>query len=133
MLKNKFLLNTATVFIIMLGLLFVFHILMQLKNPQGGIGCAFSYKKINEQTSLICIDKVKKGFPADEAGIEPNDCFSKIDEQSTVNMCLQKVAKLIKGKAGTIVSIDLIRNNKVLKFKIKRRKLELNLNPFMIL
>lgn len=83
----------------------------------------------------IGIDKAKNapfvlgavdGTPAFRAGIKPGDLILGIDDASTKNLPLDKIASLLKGEVGTQVKLDLQRGKKLFKVSLKRETIQVN-------
>jgi len=65
--------------------------------------------------------------PAYRAGILPEDRIIKIDDKSAINMSSDKAAELMKGKAGTKVTVVISRDNvkEDLTFVLTREKIKI--------
>ena len=65
--------------------------------------------------------------PAAKAGIMPKDIISKIDGKDALSMSSHKAVKLIRGKEGTYVNLEVLRKGKEkpVKIKIKRGKIKI--------
>lgn len=89
----------------------------ELNNSFSGIGAELSQ---NAQNQIIVIAPLK-GYPAAAAGLQPNDVISDINNQSTTNMTVEQAVSAIRGKAGTIVKLTIIRGGQQqLTISIKR-------------
>ncbi len=66
-----------------------------------------------------------KDTPAQKAGLRPKDLIIKIDSQDTANMALDEAVSKIRGKEGTQVTLEIVREgeSKPLTFKITRAKI----------
>lgn len=64
-----------------------------------------------------------KGSPADFAGIQPGDLIWKVDETEVSTMAMDQAVDLMRGKAGTPVTIHIRRNNENLTFDLVREKI----------
>lgn len=51
-----------------------------------------------------------KGFPAEKAGLRPQDIIVSINGDTTAGMSIDKAVSLIRGKEGTKVTLRLLRN-----------------------
>jgi carboxyl-terminal processing protease len=52
------------------------------------------------------------GTPAADAGIEPGDRITKIDEQPTTGMDVEEIVKRLRGSPGTKVALTISRNDR---------------------
>lgn len=77
---------------------------VQTKGEFGGLGI-----EITIEYSLVKIVSAIEGTPAYEAGIKSGDYISKINEENVVGMTIDEVVKKLRGKAGTKVSITILR------------------------
>ncbi len=82
-----------------------------------GIG---AYVSQNLETGLIVIVNPFDGGPAASAGIMPGDIISAVDDVNVSGMDLNEVVALMKGDAGTIVKVSVIRNSEELEFDVTR-------------
>lgn len=73
----------------------------------------------------IVVTSVLKNSPAQEGGIKTGDTITKIDGKDIANLKIDEVISLIKGAAGTKVSLTISRDNQTLQFNLTRRKLTL--------
>mgnify|MGYP001773203537 CR=1 FL=1 len=82
-----------------------------------GVGMEIGMK--NNQIQVIA---PLEGTPAQKAGILPGDKILKIDEKPTFEMSLEEAVRLIRGPAGTEVSLTILREgwDQPKVFKIKR-------------
>lgn len=74
-----------------------------------GIGLQIS---LNLDTADLFVYTVIKNSPAFKGGVRPGDRIMKIDGKSTKGMGLKEAARLIKGKKGTKVKLELERVDK---------------------
>ncbi|HYX13334.1 MAG TPA: tetratricopeptide repeat protein [Nostoc sp.] len=68
--------------------------------------------EINSQTKLPTVSKVIENSPAQKGGVKTGDQILAIDGQSTVNLSLEQVIKLIRGQTDTQVSLQINRPGK---------------------
>lgn len=85
-----------------------------------GIGAEVGMK--NNKLTII---SPLPGSPAEKAGLRPHDVILKINNKETKNMGLVEAVSKIRGKAGTEVTLTILRKNqeKPQDYKIKRAKI----------
>ncbi|WP_462410989.1 S41 family peptidase [Neobacillus sp. Marseille-QA0830] len=68
-----------------------------------------------------------KNSPAEKAGIKPNDQIVKVDGKSVEGLNLQEATLQIRGKKGTYVTLEIVRDGlkKPLTIKVKRDEIPL--------
>lgn len=88
-----------------------------------GIGIEFNL--LND--TLIVVNTIAGG-PAESVGLRPNDRIVGIDGRSAVGIRRSEVPKLLRGKTGTPVAVEVIRRDEAepLGFRILRDKIPLN-------
>ena len=88
-----------------------------------GIGVEF---RVMDDT--IRVVNTIAGGPSAEVGVMPNDRIITIDGQSVVGVAQSEVPKLLRGKEGTKVDIEIARHGepKLLGFTIVRRQIPIN-------
>ncbi len=65
------------------------------------------------------VASVFEGAPAQKAGLKPGDFIVKVNDTDVIGMPLYKVVKLIKGKAGTVVKLTIVRPSEGRRFVVK--------------
>lgn len=97
-----------------------------------GIGVTAFY---NKDTDEISIEEIKEGSGADDAGLKVGDIFYKIEGELTEGMDLEALASLLKGEAGSSVSVSIIRKGKKkeLDFEVERREVSLQTVEYKML
>ena len=94
----------------------------ELNNSFSGIGAALGK---NSDGNLIVVSPIK-GFPADKAGLLPQDVIADINGESTAGMAADVAAQKIRGPKGTTVTLKIIRNKtQELSFTITRADIHL--------
>jgi carboxyl-terminal processing protease len=73
----------------------------------GGLGI-----QISSQNGVPKVIAPIDGTPADKAGLQPADLIVAVDGQSTQDMGLTKIVRLLRGDPGTKVTITILRGNK---------------------
>jgi carboxyl-terminal processing protease len=73
-----------------------------------GIGVLISP---DDTTGLIDVSYVVPGTPAEKAGLQAGDTIATIDGQSTKGFTTDAASKMLRGKAGTLVHLGIVRGN----------------------
>ena len=66
---------------------------------------------------------VRKDSPADIAGIKKGDEISSINGHLCYNYTLEEINEILKSEEDRIITIEVLRNNKPLKFKFKLKNI----------
>lgn len=94
----------------------------ELNNSFSGIGAELSKDKDGNLEVITPI----AGYPAAKAGLKAGDIIVKINGASTANMSVDDAVNRIRGKSGTKVTLDVIRNKtQSLTFTITRSDIKL--------
>jgi len=88
-----------------------------------GVGIQLSLDKDTKQ--LVVISPIE-GSPASKAGVQPKDVILAIDGKSTKGMGTEDAVKLIRGQAGTSVTLTLKRKTQTLDVALTRQRIELH-------
>jgi len=88
-----------------------------------GVGIQLSLDK--ETKELVVVSPIE-GSPASRAGVMPKDVITAIDGKSTRGMSTEDAVKLIRGQAGTKVTIQLRRSGQLLETPLVRERIELH-------
>ncbi|MCP9791427.1 S41 family peptidase [Vulcanococcus limneticus] len=88
-----------------------------------GVGIQLSLDKDTKE--LVVVSPIE-GSPASRAGVMPKDVIVSIDGKSTKGMSTEDAVKLIRGQAGTKVTIQLRRSGKVIDTPLTRERIELH-------
>lgn len=89
-----------------------------------GIGI---YMAKDTERNLILVLSPIKGSPAEKVGILPGDIISKIDDISyTGDQMTEASSNIKKGKIGTKVKLEIIRENEVLNIEVLREEIKIN-------
>ncbi len=89
----------------------------ELNNAFSGIGAELGQNKAGDLEIISPI----KGSPAARAGLRALDVITKINNQSTTGMPIDTAVNLIRGKANTKVSLQILRNQtELLNFTVTR-------------
>ncbi len=96
-----------------------------------GVGMSVQKKKgeVMEVTSPFI------GSPAEKVGIKIGDKITKVDDKDILPLTASETVKMLKGKEGTKVTVEVIRNGRKepLKFVITRAKIKLEMVESKIL
>lgn len=88
-----------------------------------GIGI---YMSANTEKNTIEVIMPIKGSPAEEAGILAGDTIISVDGIKYTGEDMSVVAERIKGEEGTVVKLEILRNQEIKTFEITRRKVITN-------
>tara|TARA_Y100001968_G_scaffold333383_1_gene395890 strand:+ start:20971 stop:22320 length:1350 start_codon:yes stop_codon:yes gene_type:complete len=88
-----------------------------------GVGIQISLDK--ETDNLVVVSPIE-GTPAFKAGIKPKDVIVSIDGNKTKGLSIEKAVKLIRGERGTSVTLGVLRNSRLIKFRLIRERIEIN-------
>lgn len=94
-------------------------VLISLTGEYSGIGVTLSP---NEKGYIEVIAPTEES-PAEAAGIKSGDCITKVDGVSYSGAEIDVAAAAIRGKAGTKVTITVLRNLEERDYTIERRKI----------
>ena len=87
-------------------------------------GVGIQIIKDKESDDLIIISPIE-GTPAYDAGIKSRDKILSIDNISTEGMNIEDAVKLIRGKRGTKVKLEILRGSKSFFKVLSREKIEI--------
>jgi len=85
-----------------------------------GIGIVI---RTDETTGLIIVVSLLEGAPAQAAGILPGDLIAAIDGQPADGLSQMEIANLIRGPAGTDVTVTMRRDGEVIDFTVTRQRI----------
>lgn len=88
-----------------------------------GIGI---YMVKDKEANRVRVLSPIKGTPAEKAGLLPGDYIIKVNDKSYTADEMDDLAKDIKGKEGTEVTITILRDSETKEFTIKREKIKIN-------
>ncbi len=89
-----------------------------IEGEYAGIGATVSFDGNN-----AVVEAMYKKSPSKKAGMKVGDKIISVDGKSTENKNLEDITKLIRGKAGTVVNIKVLRGEKEIELKVKRSKI----------
>ncbi len=87
-----------------------------------GVGIQISLDKISNE--LVVVSPIE-GTPAARAGLMPKDKIVSIDGLTTLDMPIEKAVKLIRGKPGTKVVLEIDRDGRKFQVKLMRDRIEI--------
>jgi carboxyl-terminal processing protease len=93
----------------------------ELNNTFSGIGAELG-KDAND--NLIVVAPIK-GYPAARAGLKAKDIIASVNGKTTQGMSIDQAVTIIRGKKGTTVKLQIIRDSKQLDFTITRQDIKL--------
>lgn len=93
----------------------------QTSGEVSGIGIRM---QINEKTKRLTVIEAIENSPALKAGLKSGDEILAIDGKSTLKMTVEDASKLIRGRIGTSVSLDLERLSNKFNVKLTRATIE---------
>ncbi len=88
-----------------------------------GVGIQLSLDKDTKE--LVVVSPIE-GSPASRAGVMPKDVIVSIDGKSTKGMSTEDAVKLIRGQAGSTVTLTLRREGKLVDTPLVRARIELH-------
>ncbi len=92
----------------------------ELNNQFSGIGAELG----NDSSGDLQIVSPIQGLPAAKAGVQAGDLIATINGKSTSGLGLDQAVDEIRGKAGTKVTLGLVRNGQLVNITIVRQNIE---------
>ena len=86
-----------------------------------GIG---AYVEIDTVSGYVKVSSVIPNTPAEEAGLQSDDIFYKIEDEDLAGLDTTQVVARIKGEEGTSVHLTMIRDGEPYEVDVTRRKIE---------
>jgi len=101
---------------------------LQLKGQPGfsGVGVLISSLKDPAGDAWIFIEDVFPGSPAEAAGLKRFDRIVKVDGRSLKNATAQDASQAIRGPAGSIVTLTLLRGERTITVAVVRASIHQN-------
>ncbi|MGH2412691.1 MAG: carboxyl-terminal processing protease CtpC [Microcystaceae cyanobacterium] len=81
---------------------------------------------LDEKTKKLTVIAPIEDTPAEKAGVLAKDIITKINGKSTEGMDTNQAVSLIRGEAGTMVNLTVLRNAQEKEFRITRAKIEIH-------
>jgi carboxyl-terminal processing protease len=94
----------------------------QTSGELSGVGIRL---EVNDSTKLLTVVEPIENSPAMKAGIQSGDQILSINGKSTKGMTVEEASNLIRGDAGTKVSLRLIRGDQNVDLSVTRARIEL--------
>jgi carboxyl-terminal processing protease len=89
-----------------------------LNGQFAGIGAS-----VQQKGDQIVIAGVLPGTPAEKAGVKTGDIITAVDGQSTRGWTADDAVNHIRGKAGTVVKVEVSRSSQTLTFNLTREEI----------
>lgn len=93
----------------------------QQENAYVGVGITI---QVEEEEGGFRIIEVVEGGPAKEAGLMVGDLLIEVEGQDVREFTVTQVRELVRGEAGTTVSMRVLRKGEAEFFQVERRKVE---------
>lgn len=87
------------------------------------VGVGITIQRQDEPAGLLVV-QVQKNGSAWEAGIRPEDLIIAIEGQSTQDMSSDDAKNLVRGEAGTSVTMQIQRGEEILDLTMERRQIQ---------
>ena len=99
----------------------------QTTGEYGGIGAI-----IRKKEDWVVISEPYEGSPADKAGLKAGDILLEIDGKSVKGYNTNQVSKILKGEAGTIVELKILRevSGEELDIEFERAEIQVECVPY---
>lgn len=78
------------------------------------------------ETAAVTIIRVFKGTPAEAAGLRKGDVFYKVEDLEVTTATMQDAVKIMRGKPGEQVHVEVVRGGEVLPFDIVKAEITVN-------
>jgi len=82
--------------------------------------------EVDQERGFIVVHETFPGSPAEKAGLVSGDRILKVDGKSVRGAAGMEVARGIRGKAGTSVSLSVLRDDRVLTINLKRAAIQIS-------
>ncbi len=79
-----------------------------------------------DKTSRLVVIAPIEGTPAAKAGLMPRDEIVSIDGKATNGLSVEQASKAIRGPSGTVVVLNILRDNKLKEFNITRGEITIH-------
>ena len=85
-----------------------------------GVGITISRQEEGDGYDIL---EVSPGGSAQEGGILPGDLLIEVEGQSTSEMTMEEVKRVVRGEIGTEVTLTVLRGEEILSFTLERREI----------
>ena len=85
-----------------------------------GVGITISRQEEGNGYDIL---EVSPGGSAQEGGILPGDLLIEVEGQSTSEMTMEEVKRVVRGEIGTEVTLTVLRGEETLSFTLERREI----------
>ena len=76
--------------------------------------------ELGNEGDLVIVVAPLKGFPAEAAGLRPQDAIIEIDGEDSIGISVEEAVTKIRGEAGTDVTLTVARQGERLEITITR-------------
>ena len=97
------------------------ELMIDVNGDYVGIGIYMTQDRDGNVVVLLPIE----GSPAEEAGLQTGDIITKVNGEDCIDMDLSIVANKVKGKEGTTVDLEILREDEFINKTITRKKVEI--------
>ena len=110
------------------------EVMSELQGNLTGIGVrVFLHYHPESDTEEIVIFEVMEGSPAEKAGLQKGDIIYSVDEVLFSELGYTGTVNKVLGEPGTTVTLEILRNKRVLEFSIERKVFESQLVTYKLL
>ncbi|OGG49219.1 hypothetical protein A3G63_03560 [Candidatus Kaiserbacteria bacterium RIFCSPLOWO2_12_FULL_52_8] len=81
--------------------------------------------EIDIKDSVLTVIAPLKGTPAETAGIKAGDQIVAIDKKPTDGVSIEEAVSEIRGPAGSVVTLSIVRNGKLMEVKVTRAVIQI--------
>jgi carboxyl-terminal processing protease len=96
--------------------------LLQVSRDVASIGLLLTNDRDTQSVTII---EPVENYPAQKAGILPQDIIITVDGKLVERKAASEVATLLQGKAGTSVTLGILRSGQPLTFRVQRTNIEI--------
>ncbi len=104
----------------------------QEQSENAYVGVGMTIQAAEDGSGFVIVDVVKKG-PAEEAGVRVKDLLIQVEATDVRDLTAAEVRELVKGEAGTYVSLTVLRQGTHETISVQRRKVETPVATFEML
>lgn len=102
----------------------------QMENAYVGVGITI---QVDEEEEGFRIIDVVAGGPAEEAGLEVGDLMIFVEDLDVRGNTTEAVRDIVRGEAGTYVSMRILRKGESMSFSVERRQVQTPVATFEML